>query len=91
MEVSTAHNTVLTAIQSVDLEERNRLLADDQLRLAREQYRLGAGSFIELREAEAVKARADRAWLDAIYQYHQGLATLEAAVGRPLRTTLEGR
>lgn len=82
--VSTAYNEVETARQAVELEERNRVLAEDQLRLARERYRLGAASFLELREAEAVMARADRDYLAALYQYHEGLATLGAAVGRSL-------
>lgn len=90
-QVSTAYNDVITAQRSVELEARNRQLADDQLRLAREQYRLGASSFLELREAEAVKARADRSYLSAVYQYHEGLATLEAAVGRTLRSPTGGR
>ncbi len=89
--VATAHSEVVTARQSVQLEERNRALADDQLRLARERYRLGSGTWLELREAETVKARADRDYLSAQYRFHEGLARLEAAVGRPLRTTLEGR
>jgi outer membrane protein len=90
LDVSIAFNDVETARQSVALEERNQTLADDQLRLARERYRLGAGTFLELREAETVKARADRSHLSALYQFHEGLSALEAAVGRPLRP-LEGR
>ena len=90
MEISTAHNDVVTARQRIELEERNGALADDQLRLARERYRLGAGTFLELREAETVKARADRAHLSSLYQFHVSLAALEATVGQPLRS-VEGR
>ncbi|MCI0433588.1 MAG: TolC family protein [Gemmatimonadetes bacterium] len=84
-EVSTAWLNVVTARQSVDLEARNRDLADDQLRLARERYAVGVANFIELQDAETIKARGDRAYLEAMYAYHEGLAALEAAVGRPLR------
>jgi outer membrane protein len=90
-DVSTAYLNAVTARQTVDLEETNRTLADDQLRLARERYRVGAASFLELHDAETVKARADRAYLTALYSFHESLAALEAAVGRPLRTTVEGR
>jgi outer membrane protein len=83
--VNIAYLDVATARQSVDLEARNRDLADEQLRLAQELYRAGVNTFLELQEAETVKARADRAWLQAIYTFHDGLATLEAEVGRPLR------
>jgi outer membrane protein len=84
-EVGTAYLNARTAQRSVALEERNSALADEQLRLARERYRLGASSFLDLQEAETAKARADRAHLTAIYAYHEALAALEAAVGRPLR------
>jgi len=90
-EVSTAYLNLQTARQTVALEERNRTLADDQLRLARERYRLGAGSFMELQDAEAVKARADRAYIDAVYDFHESLATLEANSGLSLRPYLEAR
>jgi outer membrane protein TolC len=45
---------------------------------------VGAASYVELQEAETLKARADRAYLSALYQFHESLAALEAAVGRPL-------
>jgi outer membrane protein len=84
-QVETAYLAIATAAQTVDLESRNRQLADDQLRLARERYRVGAASFLELQDAETIRARADRAYLDAVFTFHAGLADLEAAVGRPLR------
>lgn len=74
-----------TARQAVELEGRNRVLADEQLALERERYRVGVASFIELQEAETVKARADREYLASLYAFHENLAALEAAVGRPLR------
>jgi outer membrane protein len=83
-EVSTAFNNVKTARLSAQLEARNADLADEQLALARERYRVGAASFLELQDAETAKARADRAQLTAVYQFHESLAALEAAVGRPL-------
>src|SRR5688500_16393452 len=41
-EATAAFDAVETARQTVALEERNRSVADDQLRLARERYRVGA-------------------------------------------------
>jgi outer membrane protein len=84
-EVGTAYLNARTALRSVELEARNSELADEQLRLARERYRLGASSLLDLQEAETAKARADRSHLNAIYAYHEALAALESAVGRPLR------
>ena len=84
-DVATAFLNLKTAQQSVVLETRNRELADEQLRLARERYRLGAASFLELQDAVTIKARADRAYLIAVYQFHENMAGLETAVGRNLR------
>jgi outer membrane protein len=75
-DVATARHNVLTARRSAELEARNAELADEQLRLARERYRVGAASFIELQDAETIKARADRAYLTSLYQFHENLAAL---------------
>lgn len=76
-----------TAYQSALIEQENQDVADDQLRLAREQYQVGQISFLELAEAETVKAQADREQLTSVYAYHDALANLEAIVGRPLRAS----
>ncbi|MEX0907058.1 MAG: TolC family protein [Gemmatimonadota bacterium] len=83
-EVATALNNAQTGRRSAELEARNADLATQQLELARERYRLGASSYVELQEAETLKARADRAYLSALYQFHESLAAMEAAVGRSL-------
>jgi len=54
--------------------------------LAQERYRLGGATFLELGEAETVKAQADRDRIAAIFAYHDALANMEALVGTPLRT-----
>ncbi|HEX6938130.1 MAG TPA: TolC family protein [Longimicrobiales bacterium] len=74
-----------TAYRRAMLEERNAAAAAEQLRLARQRYRLGAGSFVELSQAEAAHARASRDHLAAVYTFHESFVALEAAVGRPLR------
>jgi outer membrane protein len=84
-EIASAYLNVQTARQSVALEERNRSLAVEQLELARERYRVGVASYIELQEAETIRARADRAYLIALYSFHEGIAALETAVGQNLR------
>jgi outer membrane protein len=88
-EVGAAYANATTARQSVDLEERNRALATEQLELARVRYGVGQGTFLELSDAQTVKARADQAYLNAIYSYHEALTALETAVGQPL-TQLTG-
>ena len=84
-DIETRTAQVRTAYETSLIEERNQQLADEQLRLAQERYRLGFLNFIDLVEAETVKATADRDRLFAIYSYHDALADLEAVVGLPLR------
>jgi outer membrane protein len=76
---------VRTAYASAVIEERNQALADEQLRLARERYQIGSIPFVDLVEAETVKAQADRDRVAAVYAYHDAVTNLEAAIGRPLR------
>jgi outer membrane protein len=84
-EVTTNMLALETAWRRVTLEERNSVTATEQLQLAQERYRLGAGSILELTQAQETKIRADFAQLDAVYSFHETLAALEAAVGIPLR------
>lgn len=84
-DVATAYLNATTAKRSVELEQRNTELAADQLRLATERYRLGAAAFLELQDAATIKARADRAYLIAVYTFHESMAALENAVGRTLK------
>ncbi len=88
--VQAGYLSLTAAYRAVGLEERNAELAAEQLRLARERYRVGSASFVELMEAETLKARADRSYLLSVYAYHEALATLEAAVGQSLRGTEGG-
>ena len=83
--VINAYHNLVTAYRSVGLEERNAVAAAEQLSLATERYRLNAGSILELQQAQSVRAQAEQARLAATYGFHENLASLEAAVGRPLR------
>lgn len=83
--VATTHLALETAYRAVQIEERNVAAAAEQLELARERYRLGAGSILELSQAQSARARAEQAHLAARYSFHENLAALEAAVGRRLR------
>lgn len=84
-DVATNLMALRTAYRTVQLEERNVEAAAEQLELASERYRLGAGSILELTQAQENRVRADQAHLTAIYGFHESLAALEAAVGARLR------
>ena len=74
-----------TAYESALIEEQNRLLADQQLRLARERYQLGEITFVDLVSAQTVLAQAEADRISAIFAYHDLVTALEALVGAPLR------
>ena len=83
--VTSAHDALATAYNVVQVEERNRVVAGEQLELARARYSLGADNFLVLLDAERTTADAERAYLDALYTFHIELANLESAVGQRLR------
>lgn len=85
-DIASGLASLRTAYEAALIEEQNRIWADEQLRLAQERYQLGVATFLELVEAETVKARADRERIAAIFAYHDALASLESVVGTSLRT-----
>ena len=74
-----------TSYQAIGVQAANREAARDQLRLAQDRYRLGAGTSLEVSDAQNAVQQAEGDYVNAIYDYHKAIAALEAAVGRPLR------
>ena len=74
-----------TAFNVVQVEERNRGVAAEQLEMAQTRYALGADPFLVLLDAERTMADGERAYLDGLYAFHLELANLENAVGQGLR------
>lgn len=84
-DISVGLANVRTAYQSALLEERNRALAERQLDLARERYRLNAITFVELVASQTALAQADRDYTGAVFAYHDTVTNLEALIGASLR------
>ncbi|HEV2148007.1 MAG TPA: TolC family protein, partial [Longimicrobiaceae bacterium] len=84
-EVNTALQNLRTAYETAQLQEQVINTATEELRLARERFRFGAASSVEVTDAQTNLAQAERARIDAVYNFHKSLAALEALVGRPLR------
>lgn len=83
--VSEAYLALQTAFQAVQIQQTNRRASEEQLQLATERYRVGAGTFFELLDAQLADLRSQFDYVNSIYDYHKALALLEAAVGRSLR------
>lgn len=84
-EVAARQLGVQNAYRAIQVQEQSRAAAREQLRLAQDRYRLGAGSSLEVSDAQNAVTRAEGDYVIAIYEYHRAVAALELAVGRPLR------
>ncbi len=83
--VHTRFLALQTAYQAIPVQAANRESARDQLRLAQDRYRLGAGTSLEVSDAQNAVQQAEGDYVNAVYAYHRAVADLEAAVGRQLR------
>ena len=84
-DVQARYLGLQTAFQAIAVEASSREAARDQLRLAQDRYRLGAGTALELSDAQNAVQQAEGGYINAVYAYHKAVAALEAAVGRSLR------
>jgi len=84
-EVGTAVRFVETARRTVELQERIRTTATEELRMAQERFRLGLASSLEVADAQANLSQAERDEINALYDFHKSMAALESLVGGPLR------
>ena len=84
-DVSQQYYGMQSNYQAISIQDNNRVQARDGLRLARERYRVGAGTFFELLQAQVAAQQAESDFITALFNYHRSLVSLEAAVGRRLR------
>lgn len=66
------------------LAERSAEIAEEALRLAQEEYRIGTRTFGELRQSTEAEADARRQVIQARYGFVDALLALEEAVGAPV-------
>ena len=84
-DVQARYLALQTNYRAIAVQAANREAARDQLRLAQDRYRLGAGTSLEVSDAQNAVQQAEGDYVNAVYDYHKAVAALEAAVGRPLR------
>jgi outer membrane protein len=84
-DVSQAFYALQTAYRTIGIQQSNRAAAQEALRLATEQYRVGSGTFLDVLNQQAASQQAEADYIRAVYDYHRSIVTLETAVGRSLR------
>ena len=84
-DVTAAYHALVAAYRVIELQRANKAAAAEALDLGTQRYRVGSGSYLELLDARLAADKADADYVGAVYDYHKAIATLETAVGRPLR------
>lgn len=84
-DVTAAHLNLVTAYRTVRLQEQNSQAAREALELAQERFKVGANTLVDVQQARSDFERAENDRINAIFDFHKASATLEAAVGHPLR------
>lgn len=84
-DVQSRFLALQTSFRAIGVQAANRDASRDQLRLAQDRYRLGAGSALDVTDAQNNVQRAEGDYVNAVYEYHKAIAALEFAVGRSLR------
>ncbi|MBI2220162.1 MAG: TolC family protein [Acidobacteria bacterium] len=83
-EVWSAHAKLRETHEAIGAAEVLIRDADENVRIARERYRVGAGTVNELLDAQAALARADAVRAQAEWDYRSARATYEWTIGRAL-------
>ncbi|MDD5087826.1 MAG: TolC family protein [bacterium] len=84
-EVRDSYYNLEKVYNQLGVTSRNRELAQRQLDLERERYRLGATSQLGLRDAQVTYAQAETEHLQKTLEYESSLIALDLAVGKALR------
>jgi outer membrane protein len=74
-----------TAYESYLISVRSQEIAQERLRLGREQFRLGSRTFTELQQDIEAASQAERSLINQLFALEQALANLEEMVGEELR------
>ncbi len=84
-DVRDAYYNLEKVYNQLQITGRNRELAQRQLDLERERYRLGATSQLGLRDAQVTYAQAETEHLQKTLEYQSSLIALDLAIGKKLK------
>ena len=84
-EVATAATNLRAAYEVARAQETVRAHAAEELRLADQRLKMGAGNILLVSDAQTRLGQAELDEIDAVYAFHLGLVELQALVGTSLR------
>jgi outer membrane protein len=84
-EVATAATNLRAAYEVARAHETVRAHAAEELRLADQRLKMGAGNVLLVSDAQTRLGQTELDEIDAVYAFHLGLVELQALVGTPLR------
>jgi outer membrane protein len=82
LEVEQAALSVREAAERFEARRKEQEASGENLRLARERYKVGAGDIIEMIDAQVQMTQAETAVIQALYDSSISAATLLRAIGR---------
>jgi outer membrane protein len=82
LEVEQAALSVREASERLEARRKQEEAAGENLRLARERYKVGAGDIIEMIDAQVQMTQAEVAVIEAVYDSYIAKVTLYRAIGR---------
>jgi outer membrane protein len=82
LEVEQAALSVREASERFEARRKEQEASGENLRLARERYKVGAGDIIEMIDAQVQMTQAETAVIQALYDSSISAATLLRAIGR---------
>lgn len=84
LEIRRIYNTMVEARERASLSRETIVQTEEELRLAQERFRVGAGTTLDIITAQVNLARARSDEVQAICDYLINAAQLDRAVGRPV-------
>ena len=84
-DLDRALGTIDAAVAAIELAQQTEALADEDLRVTQERYRLGLATILDLQSAQIALLQAQVDLISRRFDYQLGLARLEALLGTDLR------
>jgi len=81
VEVQQAWLLVREAVERIDVAKEGLASAEEDYNFSKGRYELGAGTFLDLLNAEVTLAQARQSYVEAVADAHVAEASLERAVG----------